>query len=131
MCLRYMGSVNACLRHFDLSRLDMLLRWLLIFLYGSHFVEVTPIVLELVIYVFPDAIRISCEIVLSPDEICRLYSQFFILVRDFFPLAQVIFKLSFDQFGIVAREHAKLQFGRAKVALDDLIHNKLFLLLFI
>lgn len=46
-------------------------------------------------------------------------------MRDFFPLALVVFKLSFDQFGIIAWEHAKSQFGRAKMALYDLIHIKM------
>ena len=70
-------------------------------------IQLQPLHSELVVGVFPYSLMVSGQIVLSPDEVCHLHGILFVFVGDFLPLVEIIFELSPNEVGIIARVNTK------------------------
>jgi hypothetical protein len=125
--LRHWRSQTLTSCFFGFRRLRIDLRFLNFFLFlGIGLIDGETVLLEPGISILPDSAAISGQIILTPDKVGEMHGLFFIFVRNFFPLVQIIFKLLTNEVGIVSTVDAILTLRGRFMLFYYLVHfNKL------
>ena len=89
---------------------------------AADLVDPEPVLPQLSVHVLPDAIRVSCQVVLSPDEVRDLNCVLFVFGRLLLPVGVGRFKEPFDQHRVVSWINAELVSAGGRVLLYEFIH---------